>query len=76
MPSFTTLQELIVSLAQGGRETALVGFQKERVQSYTFVELADLARRLARGLLDAGLEANADALHDRVAKLADDYKEP
>jgi long-chain acyl-CoA synthetase len=56
MASFTTLQELIASLARGGPETALVGFQKERMQSYTFAELADLARRLGRGLLDAGLE--------------------
>jgi long-chain acyl-CoA synthetase len=62
MASFRTLQEIVDSLAGRGSETALVTFEKERMPSYTFLELADLAQRLACGLIKAGLEPGSHVL--------------
>ena len=60
--SFRTLQELVASFADRGGDTALIGFKKEGSQSYSFGELADLVQRLARGLVDAGLEPGSRVL--------------
>ena len=62
MASFRTLQEIVDSLAGHGSETALITFEKDRMQSYSFLELADLAQRLACGLIKAGLEPGSHVL--------------
>jgi len=62
MASFSTLQEIVVSLAERGGNTALIGFQKEGAQKYSFAELGDLAQRLARGVINAGLAPGAKVL--------------
>src|SRR5919109_1377704 len=62
MTSFSTLQEIVASLAAHGSETALITFTKEGTERYSFLELVDLAQRLARGLLNAGLQPGANVL--------------
>lgn len=51
-----TIGSLIEALERRGGEPALQWLEGEQVASLGAAELADLARRLARGLLEAGLE--------------------
>ena len=62
MTSYNTLQEIVASLPGRGSETALMTFKKDSIQSYSFLELADLAQRLACGLIKAGLEPGSNVL--------------
>lgn len=51
-----TLQALVHSLARHGDQPAVMAFQKEQLSTWSFVELADCVRRLAAGLVTAGLQ--------------------
>jgi long-chain acyl-CoA synthetase len=62
MKSFTTLQEIVVSIADRGEKPAVIGFRKEGAESYSFKKLGDLAMRLGRGLLKSGLEPGSRVL--------------
>ena len=60
--SFSTLQEIVASLPVRGGKPALIGFQKEGAESYSFEQLGDLAMRLGRGLVKSGLEPGSRVL--------------
>lgn len=62
MASSTTLQEIVACLADRDEKPAIIGFQKEGQESYSFKELGDLAMRLGRGLLKSGLEPGSRVL--------------
>jgi long-chain acyl-CoA synthetase len=56
---FTTLQDVVGGVAQRPSDTAIIAFKKDGIQSYSFGELGNLARRLAYGLSKSGLEAGS-----------------
>ena len=70
MGSFATLHEMIACFPDRGEKPALVGFRKDRAETYSFKELGDLAMRLGRGLLRYGLEPGS-----RVALFAPNQPE-
>lgn len=58
----TTLQEIVTGLSERRGDTALIGFKKEGIQSYSFEELGDLALRLGYGLNQSGLAPGSRVL--------------
>jgi long-chain acyl-CoA synthetase len=50
-----TLQSLIDSLSEHGDRPAVLALQKDDAECWTYAELDDHVRRLARGLADAGV---------------------
>lgn len=65
MSESQTLQFLIDALSERGDRPVVLALQKEGAESWTYAELADHARRLAHGLVEAGVECG-----DHVALLA------
>jgi long-chain acyl-CoA synthetase len=51
-----TLQALVHALADHGEKPAVVAFQQNECQAWSFTMLADYAQRLAAGLAEAGLQ--------------------
>ncbi len=51
-----TLRSLIDALPQRGDRSAVLALQTEGAERWSYAELDDHARRLARGLIDAGVE--------------------
>jgi long-chain acyl-CoA synthetase len=57
-----TLQTLIDDFAQYGERTAVVSLQRGSMETWTYTQLVDTARRLAAGLVQAGLPQGAYVL--------------
>jgi long-chain acyl-CoA synthetase len=57
-----TLQSLLRSLASYGRRTAVMAFEKNDCSSWSFHDLMETARRLASGLIMAGLRRGTRAV--------------
>ncbi|MDP8952745.1 MAG: long-chain fatty acid--CoA ligase, partial [Actinomycetota bacterium] len=65
MGELQTLQSLIDALSEHGDRPAVLALQKEDAERWTYAELDDHVRRLARGLTEAGVGRG-----DNVALLA------
>src|SRR5919199_473936 len=56
MSELRTLQSLVDTLSEHGDKSVVLALQKEGAQRWSYAELADHVRRLAHGLIDAGIE--------------------
>jgi long-chain acyl-CoA synthetase len=65
MSELRTLRSLVDTLSEHGDQTAVLALRKEDIERWSYDELADHARRLARGLAETGVGRD-----DRVALLA------
>ncbi|MCP9449589.1 MAG: long-chain fatty acid--CoA ligase, partial [Nitrospira sp.] len=56
-PRWSTLHALVQHLSNHGEQTAIVAFHKQEVETRSFAGLSEDVRRLASGLIKAGLQA-------------------
>ncbi len=65
MSELRTLQSFVETLSGRGDRPAVLALHKEEIEHWSYAELADHARRLARGLVERGVGPG-----DHVALLA------
>src|SRR5919199_6595052 len=56
MSELRTLQSLVDTLSEHGDKSVVLALQKEGAQRWSYAELANHVRRLAHGLIEAGIE--------------------
>lgn len=56
MNEMDTLQDLLLRLEKFGKRPAVIAFEKDRTEKWTYTKLVEQAARLARGLAGAGVQ--------------------